>query len=175
MLKRKISANFVVDQDTGDDSRFYLAAHDDDRNAKSFEVAGNVLICEEPVCDHDQTFDTPLQHDGQTALELFSLVGCVHDNGQHACGAESDLYAFEDESAEGIGDVEDHNVDGVAALAVKCLSVVVRCVTELTRRDANGGEACPVRASRRASASFGNAVFKRADLSPVLFNSASGN
>ena len=65
-------------------------------------------------------------------------------------GLEGGLNAFEDEGAEGIGDIEDDDADGAAALVAERLSVPVGGVAEALGGGACGGTSLLGRRARQA-------------------------
>ena len=130
MLEREIAADFVIDDDRTHGVAFELEADDRGGNAAFFKVGEQVDIEEEPVGENDETFDAAVEQHFQIALEAAALVVNVGEDGQVRRLVERVLNAAENQRAVGVGHVEDHDADGVAALAAQGAGELVGTVAE---------------------------------------------
>ena len=103
-------------------------------------------------------FDAAVEQHLQIALEAAALVVHVGENGQVRRLVERVLDAAQDQRAVRVGHVEDHDADGVAALAAQRAGELVGTVSELLggALDAFLGDGRDVARQRRVVQDDGN-------------------
>ncbi len=84
-----------------------------------FEIGEDVDVHEKPVGQDDEGFDAAVEQHFQIALEAAAFVVNVGENGKVGRLVKRIFDAAENQGAVGIGHVEDHDADGVAALAAQ--------------------------------------------------------
>ena len=131
MFERGVGSDFIVDDDGADGIGFEFASDHDGGDAAFFEIGEDVDVDEQPVGQDDEGFDAAVEQHFEIALEAAALVVNVGEDGQVGRLVESVLDAAENQSAVGIGHVEDHDADGVAALAAQGAGKQVGTVAEL--------------------------------------------
>src|SRR5271155_1459371 len=129
MLEREVTANFVVDDDRTHRVPFEFAANDGGGDAALFQIREQVDIEKEPVGEDDQALDAAVEQHLEIALEAAALIMHVGEDGQVRGLVERVFNAPQYQRAVGIGHVEDHDADGVAALAAQRAGKLVWTVT----------------------------------------------
>src|SRR5580704_2302464 len=130
MLEGSVAAEFVVDHHGADRVGLKFASDHDGGDIAFFEVGEDVDVHEKPVGEDDQGFDTAVEQHFQIALEAAAFVVDVGENGKIGRLVKRIFDATKNQSAVGIGHVEDHNADGVAALAAEGAGKEVGTVAE---------------------------------------------
>ena len=133
VLESQLAADFVVDDDRTHGVVFQFAADHGNGDAAFFQVGEQIDIEKEPVGNDDQSFDAAVQQHFQVALEAAALVVDVGQDGQVVRLVERVFDAAKNQGAEGVGHVEDHDTDGVAALAAQGTRELVGTIAELLR------------------------------------------
>ena len=95
--------------------------------------AKQVDIEKKPVGQNDQAFDAAVEQHFEIALEAAALVVHVGEDGQVRSLVERVFDAAQHQRAVGIGHVEDHDADGVAALAAQRAGKLVGAIAQLFR------------------------------------------
>jgi len=134
MFERQISAKLVVDNDRADGFGLQFAADHRRGNAAAFfEVAEQVDIEKQPVGQHDQAFHAAVEQHFQIALEAAALVVNIGQDRQVRSLIEGIFDSAQYQRAVGIGHVENHDADRVAALAAQGTSKLIRPVPQALR------------------------------------------
>src|SRR5438270_7238246 len=143
--------HFVVHDHRTDRIRLEFAADHGRRYAVFFQIAQQVDVEKQPVCNHDQGLDAAIEQHLQITLEAAALIVYVRENGQIRRLVESIFDAPQNEGTERVRHVEDHDSDGMAALAAKGAGKLVGTVSQLLRRalDAFLGDSRDVTRQRR--------------------------
>jgi tetratricopeptide (TPR) repeat protein len=133
MLKRKIAADFIVDDYRTHGVAFEFAADQRRGNAALFEIGEQVDVEEQPVGQHYQAFDAAIKQHLEIALEAAALVVNVGENWQVGSLIETILDAAQHQRAVGVGHVEYHDADRMAALAAKGPGKLIGTVAQFFR------------------------------------------
>src|SRR5215472_6114971 len=131
VLKGEMASDFVVDDDGADGISLQLASDHRGGDAAFFEIAEQVNVEEDPVRNDDEGFNTAVEEHLEVTLEAAALVVDVGEDGKIGRLIESVLDTAENHGAERVGHVEDHDTDGVAALAAERTGELVGAVSEL--------------------------------------------
>ena len=167
VLDGEIAALLVVHDDRPNRILREIAADDDGGQFAVAQLREPSAFLKEPVGDDDQTFDAAIHQQVEIAGQLFGVVVRVHHDGLIAGGAERFLNAAQDEGAEGIGEIEDHDADGVAAAAAQRARKEVGAVAHSFRgfADALFGSGGDVAREGRVIEHDGNGGWREAALS----------
>src|SRR5215467_3417095 len=130
VLEGEVASDFVVDDDGADGIGFELASDHRCRDAALFKITQQVDVEEDPVGDYDQGLDAAVEEHLEVTLEAAALVVDVCENREVGSLIERVLDAAENHRTEGVGHVEDHDADGVAALAAERAGELVGTVSE---------------------------------------------
>ncbi len=131
MLEGEVASDFVVDDDGADGVGFELASDHGGGDAAFFEIAEEIDIEEDPVGDDDESLDATIEQHLEITLETAAFVVDVGENREIGRLVERVLDAAKNQGAERVGHVEDHDADGMAALAAQGAGELVGAVSEL--------------------------------------------
>ena len=133
MLEREEASDFVVDDDRTHGIAFEFAGDQSGRDAAFFQIGEHVDIEKEPVGKNDEALDAAIKQHFEIAFETATFVVNIGEDGQVGSLVERVFDAAQNQRAIGIGHVEDHDADRMAALAAQRPGKLVGAVAELFR------------------------------------------
>ena len=131
MFERKVAADFVIDDHRTHRVAFKFAADEHGGDAALFQIGEQVDIEKKPVGENNQAFDAAVEQHLEIALEAAALIVHVGENRQVRGLVERVFDAAQHQRAVGVGHVEDHDANGVAAFAAQRAGKLVGTVAQL--------------------------------------------
>src|SRR3989454_1708622 len=122
MLKHGARARLVVHEDVADGIEFDFAPNDDRGDSPALEIGEKIDVHRKPIGDDDQPLDAAIEEHLEVTLEAMRLVVRVGQHGQVRRLIERILDAAENGRTERVGQIEDHDADGVGAAAAQVTS-----------------------------------------------------
>ena len=96
-----------------------------------FDVGQEVGLFKYPACDYDDTVGAPLEDHMQRAIEELPLGLRIDHEGKVAGRAQTGLDSAHDGDAEGVGEIESQNPDGLRAASAQRSGIGIGMIAEL--------------------------------------------
>lgn len=131
MLEGKARAKRIIDNDRTHAFILEFAADNGGRDLAFLKVRQHIDIEKKPVREHDQTLDAAIKKHLKVSFKTCALVVHVGEDGQIRRVEETVLDSPQYQRAVGIGHIEHHDTDGVAAATAQGTGEEIRAVSEL--------------------------------------------
>jgi tetratricopeptide (TPR) repeat protein len=158
VFERQVAANFVIDDDGTHGVALEFATDQRGGNAAFFEIGEEIDIEKQPVGENHQAFDAAVEEHFEIAFEAAAIIVDIGENRQIRGLIERVFDAAQHQRAVGVGHIENHDADGMAALAAQGAGELVGAISQLFggALDALLGDRWDIARQRRVIENDGN-------------------